>query len=151
MFLGDKESHHYGVRCRKSKFYERQQNISIAETVPFFTLKSKLTPSPSIHFFSPTNYKESVEWSMDRNAKTEDSEFVRPDENTKVPRSNLNNSFRYIPEDSCDSVISLEDVEDDDDDDDSSEAIKTSNRSFQGPSPGTSLSFRYKLVNLSKK
>eukprot|EP00795_Rhopilema_esculentum_P000093 gene93-9705_t len=132
----DKESHHYGVRCRKSKFYERQQNISIAETVPVFTLQSKLTPSPSIHFFSPTNYKESVEWSMDRNAKTEDSEFVRPDENTKIPRSNVNSSFRYIPEDSCDSVISLEDVEDDDDDDDSSEAIKPSNRSFQGPTPG---------------
>eukprot|EP00794_Sanderia_malayensis_P007472 gene7472-8301_t len=67
---------------------------------------------------------------MDRNATSEegrtfeDHQFVRPDDNTKIPSqspslpaSSLTGSFPYIPEDSCDSILSYDDQDDDDDDD----------------------------------
>ncbi len=70
---------------------------------------------------------------MDGNATSEggtvdDHLFVRPNENTIIPSqltanspngplANLPSGFRYIPEDSCDSILSFDDQDEDDDED----------------------------------
>ena len=127
-----------------------------AETVSVYTVGKKSRPSPSINFFYPnteSNYQ--FNYSMDRHEKSEEHEFVRPDENTKFPSQltnskhpnvNLKNNFQYIPEDSCDSIISLDDPDDDDDDDDTNDSFGRANRSFQGPSPGERGIHRGKLI-----
>ena len=73
-----------------------------------------------------------------------DHQFVRPDESTKIPSylssgttaSNLTGTFRYLPEDSSDSILSLDDQDDDDDDDSAEVSGKTSQASwpYQGSS-----------------
>eukprot|EP00112_Aurelia_sp_Birch-Aquarium-sp1_P017946 Seg4215.1 transcript_id=Seg4215.1/GoldUCD/mRNA.D3Y31 product="Nuclear factor of activated T-cells 5" protein_id=Seg4215.1/GoldUCD/D3Y31 len=83
-----------------------------AETVSVYTVAEKLRPSPSINFFYPkAKSKHQFNYSMDRHEKSEEHEFVRPDENTKFPSQstnpkhpnvNLKNNYQYIPEDSCD-------------------------------------------------
>ena len=80
---------------------------------------------------------------MESNAVQNEHEFVRPDEPTKIPSnsksplSSLATSFRYIPEDSCDSVVSIDDVDDDEDEDDPTDTTgKSLNKLCQGPSPG---------------
>lgn len=76
---------------------------------------------------------------MESNAPREEHEFARPDEprTTKPALSNLTNSFRYVPEDSCDSILSVDDNDEDEDDEDATDTPgKSLNKLFQGPSPG---------------
>ncbi len=87
---------------------------------------------------------------MERNATPEgrtvdDHQFVRPDENTRIPSQLTNNSpivpaslagnFRYIPEDSCDSILSFDDQDDDDDDDSLELSSKSLSSSSQAGRP----------------
>ena len=126
-----------------------------AETVSVYTVGKKSRPLPSINFFYPNaESNHQFNYSMDRHEKFEEHEFIRPDENTKFPsqstnskhpNANLKNNFQYIPEDSCDSVISLDDPDDDDDDDDTNDSFGRANRSFQGPSPGKKETHRKKF------
>ena len=102
----------------------------------------KIRPSSSIKFFYPTKVSNKrAKYSMESNAVPNEHEFVRSD--TKIPissksaLSNLTNSFRYIPEESCDSVVSIDDVDDDEEEEDLTDAPgKPLNKLVQGPSPG---------------
>ena len=135
----------YGnTACGYQHQYQNQNHI--AQTITVDSIVPKIRPSSSIRFFYPAkSSNKRFKYSMESNAIPDEHEFIRPDESTKIPNSsksgalsNVTNSFRYVPEDSCDSVISVDDADDDDDDDEANETPgKSLNRLFQGPSPGT--------------
>lgn len=114
---------------------------SIAQTITVDSIVPKVRPSSSIKFFYPTKVSNKrAKYSMESNAVPNEHEFVRSD--TKIPisskpaLSNLANSFRYIPEESCDSVVSIDDVDDDEEEEDLTDAPgKPLNKLVQGPSP----------------
>ena len=137
-----------GINSQRNTLFNNQRQLwsyrNTAETTTVDSILPKIRPSPSIKFFNQTEVSnQRYSYSMESNAVPNEHEFVRPDEPTKItnnsksPLSNLTTAFRYIPEDSCDSVVSIDDVDDDEDEDDVADAPgKSLNKIFQGPSPG---------------
>lgn len=135
-FNGD----NFGTRAHRSQ-QQFQRHPNAAQTITVDSIVPKIRPSSSIKFFYPAEASQCSKYSMESNANPDEHDFVRPDEPRAIKSAlnNLTNSFRYIPEDSCDSILSVDDAEDDEDDE---EALETSGKSIskllQGPSPGKS-------------